>query len=280
MAAAETNRLADEGDVIVSLRDVWVHYNGVPVLEGVDFSIRKDSYIAVIGPNGGGKSTLLRVVMGLIRPDRGTVSVFGKTPLKGRRYIGYLPQSKPSDLGFPISVYEVVLSGRYSRPLCGYTAEDREAALKALEDVDMDAYRNRQIGRLSGGQIQRVFLARAIARDPKLLLLDEPTASIDPEQQKNFYSLLERLRKKMAVVFVTHDIGAVSEYFDEIACLNRRLFYHGDAEGGAEKLAEAYTCPVEFIGHGTTPHRVLRDHGVAGDKKPGGGKLYGGKKRC
>jgi zinc transport system ATP-binding protein len=248
-----------KGKEIVSLKDVWVYYNDTPVLEGINFSVKDNTFLAIIGPNGGGKSTLLKVILGLIKPARGMVSVFGKPADVGRTYIGYLPQAKPTDLAFPISVYEVVLSGRYDRPLRKYSAADKEAALKALKDVDMAEYTDRQIGRLSGGQIQRVFLARALARDPKLLILDEPTASIDPERQKSFYALLDKLKNRMAVLFVTHDIGAVSEYFDEIACLNRKMFYHGSAEEGNGKLEETYSCPIDILGHGK-PHRVLRDH--------------------
>jgi len=245
---------------IVELKDVWVYYNGIAVLEDISLSVKEKTFLAVIGPNGGGKSTLLKVMLGLIKADKGTVEVFGRTPEEGRKHVGYLPQYKPLDLRFPISVYDVVLTGRYKETFRNYSEADRKAVEEALQAVDMLKYGGRQIGALSGGQMQRVFLARAIVREPKLLLLDEPTASIDPEMQKTFYSMLSGLKEKMAIVFVTHDVGAISTYVDEIACLNRRLFHHGPAEEGIDNLAEAYNCPVDLIDHGT-PHRVLREHG-------------------
>lgn len=251
--------MKEEKKEIVKLEGVDVNFNESKVLEDINLSIKEDTFLAVIGPNGGGKSTLLKVILGLITPDKGKVTVFGKKPSEARGEIGYLPQYKPIDLNFPISVYEAVLEGRYRGLFRKYTEEDRKAVEEALKTVEMLEYRSRQIGRLSGGQMQRVFLARAIVRQPRLLLLDEPTASIDPERQKMFYQMLQKLREKMAIVFVTHDIGAVSEHFKEIACLNRRLFYHGSDEDGIKKLSETYSCPIDLIGHGM-PHRILRNH--------------------
>ncbi|MHC1592874.1 MAG: metal ABC transporter ATP-binding protein [Methermicoccaceae archaeon] len=245
---------------IISLKDVWVYFDDAPILEDVALSIRQNDFLAIIGPNGGGKTTLLKVILGLITPDKGEVKVFGKTPEEGRKLIGYLPQYTLFNPDFPVSVLDVVIMGRYNGTFKSYSEKDKQIALDALKTVGMLEFKDRQIGRLSGGQIQRVFVARAIAREPKMLLLDEPMASIDPEMQKSFYNLLSELKKKMAIVLVTHDIGVVSVYVDEIACLNRKLFYHGAQEVGLKTLEEVYHCPVELIAHGRTPHRVLGEH--------------------
>jgi len=246
-------------DPIVELSDVCVGVEGTTVLEDVSLEVSQDDYLAILGPNGGGKTTLLRVILGLVAPSSGEAEVFGRKPAEGRRHIGYLPQQARFDLSFPIRVRDVVLMGRYRRVLRGYSEEDHAASVAALDRVGMLPLADRQIGQLSGGQIQRVFLARAVARDPRLLLLDEPTASIDPETQQSFYGLLSEIRGQMAVVLVTHDVGVVSAHIDSVACLNRRLFYHGAREGALGVLDDVYKCPVELVAHGV-PHRVLKTH--------------------
>ena len=152
-----------------------------------------------------------------------------------------------------------MLTGRYHGLFKKYSKLDKNAVLKALKDVEMDDLKDRQISKLSGGQMQRVFIARAIVREPKLLIMDEPMASIDPEMQQLFYELMSKLKNKMTIVLVSHDVGAVSTHVDKIACLNRELFYHGPVEDSADGLEEIYHCPIELISHGI-PHRVLRDH--------------------
>ena len=247
---------------IVRLEDVWVHYDGVPILEGIDLSIGQDDFLGIIGPNGGGKTTLLKVILGLIKPSRGKVLVLGNPPEKSRDRIGYVPQHNLFDRDFPASVLDVVLMGRFGKTglFRRYSREDTGAAERALREVGMLDYRGRQIGKLSGGEQQRVFIARALVADPGLLLLDEPLASVDSAIQTEFYELLEPLKHGRAIVMVSHDIGAVSIYVDKIACLNRQLFYHGSKEIGTEVLEATYKCPVQMIAHGTVPHRVLREH--------------------
>jgi zinc transport system ATP-binding protein len=245
---------------IVSLKNMSVHFNEAPILEDVSLSIKGDDFLAIIGPNGGGKTTLLKIILGLVKPDRGEVKVFGKAPEEGRKSTGYLPQNTFFDLNFPINVFDVVLTGRYKGIAKGYTDEDTDAVNNALRTVGMLELKDRQIGRLSGGQMQRVFLARAIAREPGLLLLDEPTASIDPEMQNSFYELLSQLKRKMAIVLVSHDVGVVFAHVDRVACLNRRLFYHGPAQTATKSIEEMYQCPIELVAHGV-PHRVLGTHG-------------------
>ncbi|MFQ5996354.1 MAG: metal ABC transporter ATP-binding protein [Dehalococcoidales bacterium] len=247
---------------LVRLADVWVHHDGVPILEGINLSVKSNDFLGIIGPNGGGKSTLLKVILGLIKPSRGKVSVMGQTPEKGRKFIGYISQFNLFDRDFPISVFEVVLMGRYSKTglFHHYSEEDKRTAIEALKTVEMLDYKDRQIGKLSGGEQQRVFIARALVTNPKLLLLDEPTASIDPNMQAEFYELLDRLKERLAIVLVSHDISAVSIYVNEIACLNHQLFYHGSKEISAEELEKSYHCPIQLIAHGTVPHRVLKEH--------------------
>jgi len=251
-----------KAEELVRLENIWVDYDSIPVLEAINLSVESNDFLGIIGPNGGGKTTLLKVILGLIKPNRGRVTVLGMPPERGRKHIGYISQFNLFDHDFPISVFEVVLMGRYKRSglLPRYTEEDRKAATEALDTVEMLDYKDRQIGRLSGGEQQRVFIARALATDPKLLLLDEPTASIDTNMQAEFYELLDRLKENMAIVLVSHDVSAVSIYVSEIACLNHQLFYHGSKEVSAEELEKTYRCPVQLIAHGTVPHRVLREH--------------------
>ena len=247
---------------LVKLENVWVYNDGILVLEAINLSIESNDFLGIIGPNGGGKTTLLKVILGLVKPNRGKITVLGMPPERGRKYIGYISQFNLFDHDFPISVFEVVLMGRYNKSglFHRYSEEDRKATTEALKTVEMLGYKDRQVGKLSGGEQQRVFIARALVTNPQLLLLDEPTASIDPNMQAEFYELLDKLKEEMAIVLVSHDISAVSIYVNEIACLNHQLFYHGSKEVSAEELEKAYRCPVQLIAHGTVPHRVLKEH--------------------
>jgi len=247
---------------VIRLDDIWVHYDGIPVLEGINLSVEPNKFLGIIGPNGGGKTTLLKVILGLIKPTRGNISVLGQLPEKGRKSIGYISQYTLFDRDFPVSVSDVVLMGRYGKAglYRRYSDEDKRAANEALKTVDMLDYQDRQVGKLSGGEQQRIFIARALATDPEILLLDEPTAGIDSNMQAGFYELIEHLKQRMSVVMVSHDISAVSIYVDQIACLNRQLFYHGSKEVSAEALEKTYHCPIQLIAHGVVPHRVLREH--------------------
>ncbi|MDR6223358.1 metal ABC transporter ATP-binding protein [Methanococcoides alaskense] len=246
---------------VIDVKDVWLRYKDLTVLEGVNLSIEEGDFLGIIGPNGGGKSTLLKVILGLIKPQRGTVEVLGTTPEKARHLIGYVPQYNPSNLDFPINVREVVLMGRMGKKglFRKYTEEDHAATKKALETVEMLEYSDRQIGKLSGGQRQRVFIARALVSEPKVLILDEPVTGIDTMMQMEFYELLKKLRSRVTIVMVSHDISAVSVLVDKIACLNGKLHYHGSKELIPEDIEQTYGCPVELIAHGV-PHRVLHKH--------------------
>lgn len=243
----------------VELKNVSIKFNELSVLHDINLTIEENDFMAIIGPNGGGKSTLLKIILGILKPNSGEVRIFGREPTDSRHIMGYLPQSVSFDHDFPINVYNTVLSGRYHGLFKGHNKADAKAVEKALKDVNMLELKDRQISRLSGGQMQRVFIARAIVREPKILLMDEPMASIDPEMQNSFYNLLSHLKDKMTIVLVSHDVGTVSTHVDKIACLNRKLYYHGPVEDAAESLEEIYSCPIELITHGI-PHRVLKTH--------------------
>jgi zinc transport system ATP-binding protein len=246
------------------LSDVSLALRGAPVLEDVSLSIGPHDYIAILGPNGGGKTTLLKLILGLLAPDAGEVRVFGGPPRRARGRVGYVPQRVRFDLDFPIRVRDVVSMGRLGAtrigPIGGLGVESRATVRRALERVEMELFAERPIGALSGGQLQRVLLARALAQQPKLLLLDEPTASLDERMGRSVWELLEELSAEMAVVVVSHDIGAISRYVRGVACLNRRLHAHPSQELTGEILEATYGCPVDLLAHGH-PHRVLTDHG-------------------
>ena len=251
-----------KSEEVVSIKDIWVHYDGIPILEGVSLSVASGDFLGIIGPNGGGKTTLLKVILGLVNPSHGRVYVLGQAPERSRHRIGYVPQYNLFDREFPINVRDTVLMGCNGKAglIRRYSREDKELAQGALKTVGMLSYQKHQIGKLSGGEQQRVFIARALVSRPKLLLLDEPTASVDSSMQIQFYELLVKLKKDMTIIMVSHDISAVSIYVDKIACLNHQLFYHGSKEIEPEVLEATYKCPVQMIAHGAIPHRVLKEH--------------------
>jgi zinc transport system ATP-binding protein len=242
---------------IVNLQHVFFSYGEVPVLEDVTIAVEERDFLAVIGPNGGGKSTILKIILGLLEPSSGTVTVFGGHPKNTRRSIGYLPQLLASHPDFPISVIEVVLTGRLGKRGIGrrYTEADVQASIEALRKVGMEQLKDRNVGSLSGGERQRVFIARALATEPRMLLLDEPVSSVDTEWQATLYDLLHELNRQMAIVLVTHDISVVSTYIDKIACVSGKLYYHGSKKEGLHKIAEMYECPVQLLAHESSQKR-------------------------
>jgi zinc transport system ATP-binding protein len=251
---------------VIELEGVSFSYRGAAVLDDVSLRIEAGDFLAILGPNGGGKTTLLRLVLGLLKPDRGEVRVLGGTPAQARGRVGYVPQRAGFDLDFPIRVIDVVLMGRFPSAPTGrpFRPRDREVAREALAQVEMAEHALRPIGALSGGQLQRVLIARALALEPELLLLDEPTASLDERIGRSVWELFEELSRRMAVVLVSHDIGAISRCVGSIACLNRRLTAHPSRELTPEILEATYGCPVELLAHGH-PHRVLPPHAEGED---------------
>ncbi len=241
-------------NVIVDIQHVYFSYGEIPVLEDVSITVEEHDFLSIIGPNGGGKTTILKLILGLLEPDRGSVRVLGKFPKKARRFVGYLPQLFKFDFDFPLSVMDITLMGRLGKRGVGkrYTKNDCTIALRALQKVGMEEFKDRHIGDLSGGQRQRVLIARALTTEPKLLLLDEPVSSVDTTWQQSFYELLHDLNKEIAIIMVTHDISVVSMYIDKIACVNKKLYYHGTKKDGMQKISEMYECPVRLIAHEST----------------------------
>jgi zinc transport system ATP-binding protein len=236
---------------IVSFEGVSFTYGGPTVLEQVDLAIEEGEFLGLVGPNGSGKSTLLKILLGLLKPTAGRVQVLDRTPAQARNVLGYVPQFAAFPRDFPISAEEVVLQGRLShtRLLGGYRAADREVARQALMETGVWNLRLRPIGSLSGGQLQRVLIARALATQPRLLILDEPTASIDPRAEEDIFDLLKELKVRMTILVVSHDIGFISQYVTRIACLNRTLVCHTTSELTGEMIQQLYGAPVRMIHH-------------------------------
>jgi zinc transport system ATP-binding protein len=249
----------------IDVRNVWLSFRGMTVLEDVTFAIAPGEFVGIIGPNGGGKSVLLKIILGLLKPDRGSVRIFGQPPDQMGGALAYVPQYPPFDPRFPIRVLDVVMLGRLGarRLLRRHTPADRERALEALREVQADHLAGREIGKLSGGQLQRVLIARGLATDARLLLLDEPTASLDSAVVGAFYELLQRLSERMTIVLVSHDLSVMSKYVRSVACLNRTMHYHHAREITREMVEEAYGCPIDFVIHRHS-HVVLGDHAEGG----------------
>lgn len=257
-------------DNVIEVRDLTVYYQQVCALFNVSLSVKDKEFLGIIGPNGGGKSTLLKAILGLVTPYSGKVEIFGKSPAKALGIMGYVPQFTKFHRDFPIDVEETVLMGRLSgkTPIFHkYSKEDMDMAHSLMDKLELYPLRKRQIGQLSGGQLQRTLIARALTVEPKILVLDEPTASLDTESKSHIYSILEGLNQDMTIIMVTHDMGAISSHVQTLACLNRQLHYHGHSELSDDLIHQLYGCPVDLIAHGI-PHRVLKEH-----SSDGGGSL-------
>lgn len=241
---------------VIALHNVWVRYDGSVTLEDVSLEVSAGEILSIVGPNGGGKSTLLRTIMGFKEPFRGTVEVLGTAPRKTRRgSIGYLPQKSSFDYSIPVSVFDVVAMARYAGKglIERLDREDRADIIAALEAVEMDSLSNSHFGSLSEGQKQRTLIARAIAVRPIILLLDEPSTGLDALAQDNFYQMLLRLRDSLGltIVMVSHDIGAVSRIVDRLACLKTKIHSHGKPADclSNESLADVFGKNVMFVSH-------------------------------
>ncbi|MCC6933958.1 MAG: ABC transporter ATP-binding protein [Deltaproteobacteria bacterium] len=253
--------MSSVSEAIVSLKGVTLKKFGSIILEDINLEIFPHDYVGIIGPNGGGKTTLLRLFLGLDTPTRGDIALFSQNPKISRGKVGYVPQLRNLEVNFPVTVIEVVMMGHLARGgKFGYfKKQDRKFAEKCLAQVGMVEFWRRQVQGLSGGEMQRVFIARALMAEPSLLLLDEPTANVDSPFGETFYQLLSELNKNMAIILVSHDIGVLASQVKTIACLNKKLHYHNSPEISVEAMEQIYGCPVDLIAHGHT-HRVLNHH--------------------
>lgn len=244
---------------IIELKGISASYNGDAVLAEVNLKIREGDFIGVIGPNGGGKTTLLKVILGLIKPTGGEI-VFNTDKIR-RNKIGYLPQMAEGDNNFPVSVRDVVLSGLMI--IKGHNARmnrgDRIKADNVLNELGIYHLRNKSLNNLSGGELQRVYLCRALIGSPKLLLLDEPGSFVDTSFEQGFYDKLKELNKTVTIMMVSHDVGTISAFVKSFACVNRKLHFHDSGRITTEQL-KAYDCPIQLIAHGDVPHTVLKTH--------------------
>ncbi len=260
---------------VIELEDVSFSFNKVPILKEVNLTIFDGDFVAIIGPNGGGKTTLVKIILGLLKPERGRVRLLGSLPARSRQKAGYMPQYATGEKDFPIEVIEVVLLGLMGVTGCSpfFSKAERKRAEMALDFVGMLPLAGKRVSELSGGQLQRTLLARALVSGPEILFLDEPMANIDVGGKTKLFDLLGELNEKMTIVFVTHDVGLLSHYVKSVVCVNQKVFFHPSARITPEMatMIMGESCPMELIAHGF-PHRVLARHkdGLASHEKGDG----------
>ncbi|MCG8582712.1 MAG: metal ABC transporter ATP-binding protein [Bacteroidales bacterium] len=240
---------------LIQLNNITASYDNNVVLSNINLEVFDSDFIGVIGPNGGGKTTLLKVILNLLKPASG--KIIKHEHLK----TGYLPQVNTIDKQFPITIKDVILSGNYatSRWWKKPDKELRKKVSELLEFIGLENSHNESIGELSGGQMQRVFLCRALISNPNLLILDEPNTYVDKSFEASLYNLLGELNKDMAILLVSHDVGTISSMVKTIACVNGGLHYH-PSNKITNEILQSYNCPIELISHGHVPHRVLKHH--------------------
>lgn len=245
---------------LVTLSDVGVAYDGCEALQHVDLQIGDKDFLGVVGPNGGGKTTLVKAILGTV-PHTGRVTYAPQLFRGKERLIGYMPQISDFDRSFPISVLEVVLSGLQGRRgfISRYTRADRTKALELLDAAGVGSTAHSPIGEVSGGQMQRALLCRAVISDPRLLILDEPANFVDNKFENELYRTLRMLNDHMAIVMVSHDLGTISSVVKEIVCVNRHVHRHRSNILTEEQLRN-YDCPIQLLSHGHVPHTVLEHH--------------------
>lgn len=245
---------------LLELKNINAGYSDEVILKNVNLAIRDRDFIGVIGPNGGGKTTLVKVILGLLKPMSGKI-IYYRNNNGNQHRIGYLPQISRTDKKFPITVLDVVLSGLAGagRIFSRFSKQEIAGARALLHQMGIAGLEKKNIGDLSGGQMQRVFLSRAIISGPQLLILDEPNTFVDNKFESDLYRILKELNEKMAIMIVSHDVGTITYYVKTIACVNRELHYHESNVISEQQLA-AYNCPIQIIAHGNVPHTVLHQH--------------------
>jgi zinc transport system ATP-binding protein len=235
---------------IVYFKDVTFSYLNQPVLVDVNLSLESGSFFSIVGPNGGGKTTLLKLILGLLKPQKGVIRVFGRSAFKARKLIGYVAQYTSFDEFFPVTALEVVLMGRLGKSVLErYTSLDKIKAENSLAEVGLSEVNNVPFSDLSGGQRQRVLIARALVTEPKLLLLDEPTSNIDASIEKKFAAVLEDLSKRMSIIMVTHDVGFVSHLVKYVVCVNKTVVVHPTSTLTKQIITDMYGKEMRIIQH-------------------------------
>lgn len=237
----------------IEVNNLSFAYGNSKILDKVNLEIEENDFVAIIGPNGGGKSTLMKLVVGLLNPSEGEVRLFGEKVPTRKVAVGYVPQNTSRNLEFPITVGECVALGKI-----GLKASSPEVSV-ALSKVHLEGFQGRRLGELSGGERQRVLIARSLVCNPRILFMDEPSNNIDAAGQENLYKLLEEFSKTMTIVIVTHDLMALSHKVRSIVCVNRNVHYHEGSHITNEMITDTYGCDVDLIAHGI-PHRVLGSH--------------------
>ena len=247
---------------IIQISKLYAAYDEKTVLRNVNLSIYERDFLGIIGPNGGGKTTLIKSILGLHQPQKGKIHFYKEGKEVPEINMGYLPQYNNIDKKFPISVYEVILSGlsKQKSIFRKYSKEQHELVCQMIVRMGLEGMDKRAIGELSGGQLQRALLGRALVSNPEVIILDEPNTYIDKRFEAKLYSLLEDINKERAIILVSHDIGTVLKNVKTIACVNETVHYHPHTEVPTEWLEEHFGCPIEMLGHGTFPHRVLKCH--------------------
>jgi len=247
---------------LIRLTEIAAAYDQKKVLEHINLEIAEKDFLGVIGPNGGGKTTLMKIILGLLKPSAGKIQFFHQGKEVNEITMGYLPQYNTIDKKFPISVYEVVLSGlnKQKSLFRSFSKAQHDKVHETIARMGLEGLEQRAIGQLSGGQLQRALLGRALVSNPEVVILDEPNTYIDKRFEARLYALLEEINKECAIVLVSHDIGTILQNVKSIACVNGTLDYHPDTEVSAEWLEAHFECPIELLGHGNLPHRILKCH--------------------
>ena len=242
----------------IACRNLLFGYDGKPVLWNVNITIPEGDFVCVVGPNGSGKTTLLKIALGLLKPTSGTIEVFGQRPDRSRGRIGYVPQHPQLDPLFPVSAMDVVLMGRLGRARSwgAWGSADRKQAMRTLEEVGIADKASHHFDSLSGGQKQRVLIARALAGEPDLLLLDEPTAGLDAHIEEGFYRLLQELNKRLTIMLVSHDLGFVSGFVRTVVCVGQEVVVHPTSEITGQVIADLYGSDMRLVRH---DHRCSHD---------------------
>jgi zinc transport system ATP-binding protein len=243
--------MSEIDSLAIVVKDLSFSYDGYPVLEDVNLSISQGDFVSVVGPNGGGKTTLLKLMLGLLKPSRGDVRVLGVTSEEARPRVGYMPQHSQLDPQFPATVMDVALMGRlgHGRAFGRYSRKDKEIAGGVLEQVGLYDLRKKAFSSISGGQRQRLFIARALVCEPELLLLDEPTANLDLAMEGDLYALLQTLNQRLTIVMVSHDLGFVSRVVKSVICVKRKVLMHSTSEITGEIINEIYGSPMKMVRH-------------------------------